>query len=231
MARPQAPEKKTRWYHNVWQAYQMTREADRAITWLLLGAFVVIMGIAVGLGVMWGKVVYLVIVGLPFAVLAMLIILVRRADSAAYRRIEGQPGASLSALRTIRRGWDFGEDPVAIEPRTQDLVFRGIGRPGIVLVSEGARHRVVPMLDKERKRISRVLPKVPVILIQCGNEEGQVPLAKLSRRVQKLRPVLGKRVVAQAAKRLNSLGGARLPVPKGIDPFKVRPDHKGVRGR
>ena len=45
-----------------------------------------------------------------------------------YKKIDGTPGASLSAVRTISRGWDFGEEPVAVDPRTQDLVFRGVGR-------------------------------------------------------------------------------------------------------
>jgi hypothetical protein len=227
----QVKPKKTRWYHNVWQAYSLTRRADKAVTWWLLGTFLVTVAVAVGIGIAVGQPVYFLILGLPFAVLAVLLVLVRRFEAAQYRMMEGQPGASLSALHMIRRGWDFPDEPVAMDPRTQDLVFRGVGRPGVVLVSEGPAGRVVKLLEKERKRINRVLPKVPVILVQCGNGEGQVPLAKLSRHVQKLRPVLGKPAVAEINKRLKALGGARLPVPKGVDPFKARPDRKGMRGR
>src|SRR5665647_3594286 len=100
----------------------MTRETDRAITWWLLGTFVVVMGIAVGIGLLTGQLIYFIILGVPFAVLAVLLILVRRTEAAAYSRIEGQPGASLSALHTIRRGWEFPDEPVAMDPRTQDLV-------------------------------------------------------------------------------------------------------------
>jgi len=32
--------KKTRWYHQVWQAYQMTRKVDPAVTWIVLAVFV-----------------------------------------------------------------------------------------------------------------------------------------------------------------------------------------------
>lgn len=223
--------KKQRWYKNIWQAYQLTRSMDRAVTWWLLGTFVVVMAIAVGVGLAVGQFVYLILVGLPFAILAVLLILVRRTERAAYRRIEGQPGAALSALRTIRRGWEFPEEPVAMDPRTQDLVFRGVGRPGVVLVAEGPPHRAAKLLEKERKRVTRVLPKVPVIEIQVGDAEGQVPLAKLARKVQRLRPELSKQATAEVTKRLKALGGARLPVPKGIDPMRVRPDRKGMRGR
>ena len=226
-----AAAKKTRWYQNIWQAYTMTRETDRAVTWWLLATFVVVMGIAVGIGLLTGQVIYFIILGVPFAVLAVLVILVRRTEAAAYSRIEGQPGASLSALHTIRRGWEFPDEPVAMDPRTQDLVFRGVGRAGVVLVSEGPPNRAAKLLDTERKRIARVLPKVPVTVIQCGSEEGQVPLSRLSRRVQKLRPVLTKQMTAEITKRLKALGGARLPMPKGVDPFKARPDRKGMRGR
>src|SRR5665647_1519756 len=85
--------KKTRWYQNIWQAYTMTRETDRAVTWWLLATFVVVMGIAIGIGLLTGQVTYFIILGVPFAVLAVLVILVRRTEAAAYSRIEGQPGA------------------------------------------------------------------------------------------------------------------------------------------
>lgn len=223
--------KKRRWYNNIWDAYKMTRAVDPGVTWWLLGAFVVVMGAAVTIGLILHNVIYLTTLALPLAVLASLVILVRRTEKAGYANIEGKPGASLSALRTIRRGWDFGDDPVAMDPRTQDMIFRGVGRAGVLLVSEGPRNRVNKMIDAERKRITRMLPQVPVSVIQCGNEDGQVSLRKLSRRVQRLKPVLDKKATAEVTKRLRALGGARPPIPKGVDPFKARPDRKGMRGR
>jgi len=223
--------RKVRWYHQLWQAYQMTRKVDPAVTWWLLGAFLGVLALALVIGLLVNQVIYLLVVGLPFATLAAMFVLARRAETAAYRQIEGQPGASLSALRTIRRGWEFPEEPAAVDPRTQDLVFRGIGRAGIVLVGEGPAHRIGRLLDTERKRTARVLPNVPIILVQSGNDEGQVVLRKLPRTVQKLKPTLTKQEVAEISKRLRALGGPRLPVPKGIDPMRARPDRKGMRGR
>ena len=223
--------KKVRWYHQLWQAYQMTRKVDPAVTWWLLGSFLGVLALALVIGLLVDQVVYLLLLGLPFAALAAMYLLARRAETAAYRQIEGQPGASLSALRTIRRGWEFPEEPAAVDPRTQDLVFRGIGRAGIVLVGEGPSARIGRLLDTERKRTARVLPNVPITLLQAGSEEGQVPLRKLPRTVQKLKPTLTKQEVAEISKRLRALGGPRLPVPKGIDPMRARPDRKGMRGR
>ena len=134
-------------------------------------------------------------------------------------------------MGTIRRGWTFAEEPVAVDPRTQDLVFRGVGRAGVVLVSEGPPARATKLLEVERKRTSRVLPNVPITVIQSGDGDGQVPLRKLPRRVQKLRPTLTKPETAEISKRLTALGSIRLPVPKGVDPMKARPDRKGMRGR
>ncbi len=224
-------QKKTRWYHQVWQAYRMTRKADPAVTWIMLGVFVGILAVAVLIGVAWGPWLYTLLLGLPFALLGAMFVLARRAEAAAYSQIEGQPGAARAALGTIRRGWNFPEEPVAVDPRTQDLVFRGVGRAGVVLVGEGPATRIGRLLESERKRTARLLPNVPIHLIQAGSGEGQVPLRKLPRTVQKLKPTLTKQEVAEVIKRLTALGAVRLPVPKGVDPMRARPDRKGMRGR
>jgi hypothetical protein len=173
----------------------------------------------------------MLLLSLPFAVLAGMFILARRAETAAYAQIEGQPGAARAALGTIRRGWTFAEEPVAVDPRTQDLVFRGVGRAGVVLVSEGPPSRIGKLLESERKRTARVVSGAPITIIQAGDGEGQVPLRKLPRAVQRLKPTLTKQETAEVIKRLTALGAIRLPVPKGVDPMRARPDRKGMRGR
>lgn len=221
---------KQRWYKQLWQVFQFTRGQDPAIVWWLLATVAGIMALALLIGVLVDQVVYLLFVGLPFAVLAAMYLLARRAESASYRSIEGQAGASLAALRSIRTGWEFPEEPVAVDPRTQDMVFRGVGRAGVVLVGEGPA-RVAKLLEGERKKVSRVLPNVPIHLIQAGNDEGQVPLRKLPREVRKLKRTLTKAETTEITKRLRALGGIRMPMPKGIDPMRARPDRKSMRGR
>ncbi|MFI2752360.1 DUF4191 domain-containing protein [Cellulomonas sp. P22] len=235
MARDTAPApakvKKTRWYHQVWQAYQMTRRNDPAVTWIVLAVFFGILAVGSVIGILIDKPVYVGLLSVPFAVLGAMFILARRAEASAYSQIEGQPGAARAALGTIRRGWNFPEEPVAVDPRTQDLVFRGVGRAGVVLIGEGPSPRIERLLESERKRTARVISGVPITLIQAGNGEGQVSLRKLPRAVQRLKPTLTKQETAEVIKRLNALGAVRLPVPKGVDPMKARPDRKGMRGR
>ncbi len=232
-ATPDAPTKvkKTRWYHQVWQAYQVTREQDPAVTWIILSVVLGIIAVGVVLGFVIGPVWFYVALSIPFALLGGMFILARRAETAAYLRIDGQPGASMSALTTIRRGWTFTEEPVAVGTRSQDLVFRGVGRPGVVLVGEGPSHRVGRLLEAERKRTARVLPGVPITLIEVGHDEGQTELRRLARTVQRLKPSLTKQETGEVLKRLTALGAVRLPIPKGVDPMRARPDRKGMRGR
>ncbi|WP_043501393.1 DUF4191 domain-containing protein [Georgenia sp. SUBG003] len=224
-------EKKQRWYHNIRDAYRLTRQVNPSITWVLVGVFVLVMGVALGIGFAWGHPVYMSFFGLLLALMAMMILLATQTRKASYSQIDGRPGAAGAVLGQIRRGWNIEEQPVAVNPRHQDLVYRMVGRPGIVLVSEGPSHRVTRMLDDERKKVARVAPNVPVHLVQYGNEQGQVPIGKLTRTVQGLKKTLTTAEVGQVAKRLQALGSARTPVPKGIDPMKARPDRKGMRGR
>ena len=224
-------EKKRRWYHNIADAYRMTRQVNPNITWLLAGVFVVVMGVALVVGFTWGHPWYMGFFGLLLGSMAMMILLAQQTRKAGYSQIDGQPGAAGAALGQIRRGWNIEEQPVAMNPRTQDLVFRMVGRPGIVLVSEGPSHRVKRLLEDERRKVTRVAPNVPVHLVEYGNDEGQVPLAKLVRHVQRLKGTLTPAEVAAVAKRLQALGAARMPIPKGVDPMKARPDRKGMKGR
>jgi len=224
--------KKVRWYHQLWQAYLMTQRFDPRTGWILGGLVVVTIAVFALLGALvFHNVWYWAVLGLPFGLILAMFYLSRRVEVAAYTQIEGQEGATFSALSTIRRGWAFTQEPVAVDPRTRDLVFRGVGRPGVLLIGEGPAHRVGRLLEAERKRTARVVGGAPIIVMQMGNDEGQVPLRKLTRAVQKLRPTLTKQEVAEVDKRLTALGGVRLPVPKGVDPMRVRPDHKGLRGR
>jgi len=227
----EAPLKKQRWYRQLWQVYQMTRKSDPAVTWIVLATFFGVIAVGLIIGFLVHAWVYVLLLSLPFAALAAMFILSRRVEAAAFGQIEGEPGAALAALRSIRRGWTFPEEPAAVDPRTRDLVFRGVGRAGVVLVSEGPAPRVNKLLESERKRTARVISGAPITLIQMGDGEGQVPLRKIPRAVQKLRPKLTKAEVIEVNKRLNALGGVRLPVPKGVDPNKARPDRKGMRGR
>jgi hypothetical protein len=211
--------------------FTMTRKADPAVVWYMLLTFFgsIVVGLVIGLVI--GKPIYLAVLGGLTGVLLSLVLMGRRAERAVYSQIGGQKGAVGYAMKGLRRGWNVEEQPVAVDPRTQDLVFRAIGRPGIVLVTEGPKPRVNRLVELERKRLNRVLPEVPVIIVNAGPDDGQVPLRKLSRTITRKRPVLTKTEVSDVAKRLRALGPARLPIPKGVDPTRMRPDRRATKGR
>lgn len=211
--------------------FKMTRRHDPNVVWLMLLAFLGVIVVGLVIGLLVNNWITALIIAIPLGLLAATFILSRRAERAAFAQIENQPGAAGAALSTLRRGWITEEQPVAVNPRTQDVVFRTIGRPGVVLVSEGPSHRVKQLVDGERKRLARILPNVPVHVIESGHGEGQVPLGQVARKIQKLKPELTKVEVHAVNKRIASLSTNRLPIPKGVDPYKARPDRKAAKGR
>ncbi len=214
------------------QVFSMTREYDPNIAWWMALAFLLALGVSfllfsVLLPFHW---ITGLLIGLPFGLLAAMIVMNRRAEKAAFSRIEGRPGASAAALGTLRRGWIVTEDPVAMNPKTQDAVFRVVGKPGLILVSEGPSGRVNKMVEKERRRFTRYLPNVPVHVVQCGRGENQVELDRLTKSIKKLPKTLTKHEVNAVEKRIGALSNTKPPIPKGVDPYRVRPDRKALRG-
>jgi fatty acid desaturase len=96
-AQPAAPKKQGR-LSQILDVYRVSRESDPAIGWWMLlaflGTFVVflIIGIVLSLPWMFG------FFGILFGVLAATIIMSRRAERAAYSKIDGQAGAAGAAL-------------------------------------------------------------------------------------------------------------------------------------
>jgi hypothetical protein len=212
--------------------FTMTRQADPAVVWWMLGAFAATLLIAFGIGLAIGHPIYVMILGVPTGVLLAMIVMARRAERAAYKRFEDTPGKTAMALQNLRKGWAVDQEPVAIDPRSKDMVFRAVGRPGVVLIGEGPAARATRLAENERKRVTRVLgAEVPVTVLTCGDEEGQIPLRKLSGHLMRMKPTLTKTEVSEVSKRLRALGGMRPPIPKGIDPSRMRPDRRASRGR
>ena len=66
------------------------------------------------------------------------------------------------------------------------LLAPTVGRPGVVLVGEGSPNRLASLLAAEKKRVARVAYEVPITEFQVGNEEGQIPISKLQRKIMRL---------------------------------------------
>lgn len=232
--KPPKKEKKPGRMKQMVDVFTMTRKYDPNVVWLMLLVFLaaVVVGLVAGflLNNNWINWVTGLILGILVGVLLAMIVLSRRAEKAAFAQIEGRPGASGAALSTLRRGWIVEEQPVAVNPRSQDAVFRAVGRPGVVLLTEGPDHRVRTLVQAEQRRLSRILPNVPIHVINTGTAEGQVPLRKVTSTMRKFKNELTKAEVHAVNKRMTALG-TKLPIPKGIDPYKARPDRKAMRGR
>ncbi|MFC7594210.1 DUF4191 domain-containing protein [Terrabacter sp. GCM10028922] len=230
-------EKKQGRLSQILEVYRVSRRADRLIGWYMLLSFLVVFGVLLVVGFLVKLPWILGAFGVLFGILAATIVMSRRAERAAYSQIEGQAGAAGAALTSIRRGWYTDREPVAADvARAGDIssaamVYRALGRPGVVLVGEGPTGRVQKLLAAERKRVERVAPGVPITTLRVGSGDDEVPLPKLASKVQRLKPQITKDEMALVNKRLKALGGLRAPLPPGVDPMRARMDRKALRGK
>ena len=217
----------------MWQVFQMTRRYDKNIVLLLVLSILVPVAIGLVLALVLGDgngfvIAMWVVAGLLAGILIALVVLGRRAEAAAYGQIAGQPGAVGAVLRSsLKRSWRGSEMPVAVNGKTQDAVYRAVGRGGVVLISEGPKSRTTRMLEEERRKVLRVLPNVPVTFLYVGPDEDSIPLHKVPGRLNRIKANLTKPEVMAVSNRLTSLSSGNLPIPKGVDPMKARPQ----RGR
>lgn len=203
------------------QNWKMTSQAyptlSLEVIGLLLGAGAAV-AIPVGLLVNW---LTGILIGIPTGLLAATFWFSRRAVRAAYKRIEGQPGAAAAVLENMR-GWAV--TPAVAVSKNQDMISRVVGKPGVILVGEGPASRISHMLANERKKTARWVPEIPIYEIQVGDDEGQITLLKLQRSIQKLPRSLRGGEITEVRRRLEALGNARnsMPVPKGPIPTSPR---------
>ncbi|HEX6577137.1 MAG TPA: DUF4191 domain-containing protein [Jiangellaceae bacterium] len=212
------------------QTYQMAKRTDRYIGWISLGVVAAVLAVMVLVGLIAEPVWLWILIGLPLALLAGAVIFGRRAEKSAYSQIEGQPGAAMAALGTLRRGWDA--TPVVATNRHQDVVHRVVGRPGVILVGEGtSATRVVNLLNQEKRRHARVVGDAPVYDVVVGNDEDQVPLRRLPKYVMKLPRNLRPAEVTELRSRLRALGTQPVAMPKGPLPRNLKVPRGGMPPR
>jgi hypothetical protein len=211
--------RKKRWWTQLGEAYRLTRGYRRSIGWILMGITAGVLALGIGIGALIGRPFYAAFITLPFALLFATIVFSRTAEQAAYASIAGQPGAAASVMMAIRRG--FTTTPAVAVNKSQDMVHRAVGRPGIVLVAEGG-YAARGLLNDERRRVERFAPGVPVTTIIVGDGEGEVRLSRLQREMRKLGKSLAPAQVNEVRNRLKAVGGMNLPLPKGPMPKNLR---------
>lgn len=214
------------------ESYKVTAEHDKSLPWVLLGAglgtaavFVVI-GLFVPPWWMW------LITGLMAGLLVAMLLFVRRAKNAAYKRYEGQAGSAEVALQMLPKKWSY--TPVITATRNRgsvDVIHRAIGPGGLILIGEGDAKALKAQLASEKRKHEQVSYGVEVQVIQMGKGGGQVPLDKLVDHIKKLPKQLAPAKVVEVQARLRALDAMRpkLPIPKG--PINTKGSRQAMRGR
>jgi uncharacterized protein (DUF58 family) len=200
----------------------LTRRNDRRLLPYLALAFLGPLAVLVVVGVVTGSYVILPVLGVLLAVVSTMLVFNFRSRRAVNRELEGKPGAAISLIQGMQGNWRV--TPAVQVNRNQDLVHRVVGRAGVVLVAEGSGRGPRELLANEKRRVARVIGDTPVHDIVVGNGEGEVPLGKVTSKLQRLPRALNKNQVDSLDRRLKALaaqGAAGLPIPKGPIPTRV----------
>ena len=216
------------------RAYQVTHEYDRALPYLLIGAFLVPIALSIVIGVLWGHAFNVIFGGVMIGILAAMFMLVRRAKAATYKRYAGKTGSAEVALGMLPKKWV--STPAIAANRNFDVIHRALGPGGLILIGEGEPGRVRQLLASEVKKHERVAYGVTVHTVIMGNEEGQVPLDKLADHIRKMPKTLQGHQITDIKQRLRALDALRppVPVPKGpmpTSPRQVKGARQAMRGR
>ncbi|SJN23622.1 Transmembrane protein MT2276, clustered with lipoate gene [Microbacterium esteraromaticum] len=224
-------EKRPGFFSQIRSLFRFTRDVYGWLPWaqiaiLIAGVLIgLILGFVIGGGinalslVLWG------FTGLMFGILGAMFLMTRLSTKAMYAKIDGTPGAVGHVLSTsLGRSWQASDTPVGINPKTQEAVYRTIGRGGIAVVGEGSRGRLTRLVNEERQKAQRVAHGVPVTVIYVGHGDDDVAISDLSKTIKKLPKAIDKATMAAVIRRVESVSQSlsSLPIPKGIDPTKVR---------
>ena len=210
----------------LWQAFQMQRKDDKLLLPLMIGSIVGIALLSFLIGMILGIEWFVLPFGLVLGVLVAFIIFGRRVQTSVYRKADGQAGAAAWALDNLRGSWRVTN---AIAGTTQlDAVHRVIGKPGVILVAEGAPQRVKALLAQEKKKTARLVGDTPIYDVMIGNGENQIPLSGLQKYLTKLPKNIDTKRMDTIESRLSALGTKGGPaMPKGPIPGGAK--MKGVQ--
>lgn len=215
----------------IFKAFTMQRKQDKALIPIMVGVTLACAAVGFGIGYFTGARWALAGLGLTTGVLLAVLILGRRLQGSAYKQADGQPGAAGWALENMRGQWRVTQGVAGTTHL--DAVHRVLGRPGVILVGEGAPHRVRGLLAQEKKRTARLVGKIPIYDIVVGNAEGEIPLRKLNTHLSKLPSNVTAKQMDLLEGRLNALGARSAGMPKGPLPpgAKMRNVQRAARRR
>ncbi|MBB1158608.1 MULTISPECIES: DUF4191 domain-containing protein [Amycolatopsis] len=215
----------------LFEAFKMQRREDPMLIPWMVGSIVVVAGVLFGIGFLFDIQWTLLPLGIVLGILLAVIIFGRRVQRTVYGKADGQPGAGAWALENMRGKWKV--TPTVAATTQLDAVHRVLGHPGVILVAEGAPHRVKSLLAQEKKRVSRLVGDTPIYDVTIGHEDKQVPLKKLQSHLTKLPRNLKPAQIDALEAKLAALGSRGAAMPKGPMPAgaKMRNVQRTIRRR
>ena len=167
------------------QAYTLTRKNDPKLPWIMLIAFVAVAAVVELIGILLGSPYLFIPLAVLVGLLAALIVFGRRAQGSAVP--PGRGPARCRGLGARGHARRLAGDLRRRRHRRSSTPCTGCSAgPASILVAEGAPSRVRGLLAQEKKKVARVVGDTPIYDIVVGDDEGQVPLRKLSSHVMKL---------------------------------------------
>src|SRR3954466_7944559 len=182
MAKPQEKVSFFERLKQIGQVFSFTAKQDKWFTPLVIAAVLIPVALtvvaALNLGWLW------IPVGVLVTLLAVLIVLNLRSNTAMMNVAEGQPGAAASLMENMRGDWRVR---AAASSTTQfDMVHVVIGRPGVILLGEGNPQRVRGLISQEKRRLAKVIGNAPLYDYMIGQNEGELSVRKLRTTFMKL---------------------------------------------
>ncbi|WP_421787990.1 DUF4191 domain-containing protein [Gardnerella sp. DNF01141] len=247
-------------FSQIIRIYKYTYPDDKQLPLWLSVAFAapIVVAIVFGLLLRWSIFawVMMIVTAVMVGFLLFTVVLTKRADKVGYAKLEGRPGAAAGIVSAINKGgFTFPQQPVWVDPRTKDAIWRGTGFNGIFLVGEGNYERLMHAMDRQEHAIRSVTAgsNIPVYRMAVGNGENQVKLKELRGKVlraktlqpsnhkfallNKIHPnrrfFLTKTELAILNERLRTLQSkSGFGIPKGIDPTRPqRISRRAMRGK
>ncbi len=247
-------------FSQIIRIYKYTHTDDKQLPLWLAVAFVapIVVAIVLGLVLRWSIFAWIMmmVTAAMVGLLLFTVVLTKRADKVGYAKLEGRPGAAAGIVSAINKGgFTFPQQPVWVDPRTKDAIWRGTGFNGIFLIGEGNYERLMHAMDRQEHAVKSVTAgsNIPIYRISVGNGENQVKLRELRGKVlraktlqpsnhkfallNKIHPnrrfFLTKTELAILNERLRTLQSkSGFGIPKGIDPtHPQRISRRAMRGK
>ncbi|AWB84395.1 DUF4191 domain-containing protein [Corynebacterium liangguodongii] len=170
------------------QAFNLQRKRDKALIPLMVLSVVGVAALFFLIGLLFNGQWFMLVMGLIAGAILAMIIFSRRLERSMYEEVGNTPGAAAWTLENMRStlGIVWLTKPAVAANQHMDTVHRVVGNPGVVLVGEGDPARLKQLMNREHKRVNRLLAGVPIHEVYVGDGEGQTHVRDLQKTLLKL---------------------------------------------